>query len=582
MIANAAVQEFITCFESASGYALGPLDAEQSIRTIRSRIGNKALSLANQHAAVVASLVLLKRLLLEHADNVRGVWTVNEWTEVFWTLLESSIARTQSTHSVEGVLCSEERWAKAVVEALGETKEAVSHMQPMWWSSKAVVMSLLVLSAMISWQLSSLLVVPAKFKFLGVCFSTACIALSFWFYFRGPGHWYVVSFTEEVVTSELIEVGKHDDSFSLKKDDKETVIVQMKEEMEELKRQLEASATGSNPPMPPPAHAPPLPGQAPQGPPDVSGLDAELKQLEAPNDFQGQPNNRVQERPLKIKVTRASNFSDFGWNLNDSVSLSALDDLPDYEGAIGNISEIGSDGFFQVTLLSGDIVDFLLAGNLAKPKPVASVGCPKQDTASALRDETGEDSNWAAAPLSGQEEALNFNQWHSRLASDFPRAGADIYRKIRSSGAASVRSFVTEFFTMEQRSGPVFQQRFEQASQIDFKVAQCESHSQLMEMLGTDDGVEVSLRSLAAWIHHRRTGDSEASNSMLAVRGPGSGADIAPNWLVTESGIHSKLEYQRLERGKAPKGAGKGKPGKDKDSKTGGEPKGKAKAKKKE
>ena len=82
---------------------------------------------------------------------------------------------------------------------------------------------------------------------------------------------------------------------------------------------------------------------------------------------------------------------------------------------------------------------------------------------------------------------------------------------------------------MEQRSGPVFQQRFVQASQVDFKVAECETHSQLMEMLGTDDGVEVTLRSLAAWIHHRRTGDSEAFNFMLAVRGPGSGADIAPN-----------------------------------------------------
>ena len=100
-----------------------------------------------------------------------------------------------------------------------------------------------------------------------------------------------------------------------------------------------------------------------------------------------------------------------------------------------------------------------------------------------------------------------------------------------------------------------------------------------MEMLGTDDGVEVTLRSLAAWIHHRRTGDSEASNFMLAVRGPGSGADIAPNWLVSESGVQSKLEYERLGRGKTPKGGGKGKPGKDK---TGSGPKAKAEAKKKE
>jgi len=75
-----------------------------------------------------------------------------------------------------------------------------------------------------------------------------------------------------------------------------------------------------------------------------------------------------------------------------------------------------------------------------------------------------------------------------------------------------------------------------------------------MEMLSTDDVLEVSLRSLAAWIHHRRTGDSEAANHMLAVRGPGSGTDIAPTWLVTDSGVQSTQEFQRHQRGK---GAGK-------------------------
>ena len=94
-------------------------------------------------------------------------------------------------------------------------------------------------------------------------------------------------------------------------------------------------------------------------------------------------------------------------------------------------------------------------------KSFAGVGCPKRAAAAALCDEAVEDSNCVAAPSSSQEEVLNFNLWHSRLASSFPRAVPDIYRKIRSSGAASVRSFITEFFSMEKRSGPIFQQRFE-------------------------------------------------------------------------------------------------------------------------
>ena len=128
---------------------------------------------------------------------------------------------------------------------------------------------------------------------------------------------------------------------------------------------------------------------------------------------------------------------------------------------------------------------------------------------------------------------------------------------------------MTDFFPIDQRSGPLFQSKFEQASQIDFRVAECGSHSQLIEMLSTDDVLEVSLRSLAAWIHHRRTGDSEAANHMLAVRGPGSGADIAPTWLVTESGVQSTQEFKRHQRGK---GAGKAPSKKGDSAKPGAKP----------
>jgi len=329
-----------------------------------------------------------------------------------------------------------------------------------------------------------------------------------------------------------------------------------------------------------------------------------------------------------------------------TVVTKGLVELSELNGTAGTISAALAGGLFQVTLQSGDVLDFLEASNLGRPEPacirsglasyvplaaVASsslksqagtllqkleslkaqasvdpiwharfwvevslvqdlspalralfeghgyigpktvtppradaltgelrslslVGAPAHGTAAALWDDDSAEPVPADITAEGIENALNFKQWHSRLAGDFSRAAPDIYRKIRSNGASSVRSYVTDFFPIDQRSGPLFQSKFEQASQIDFRVAECGSQSQLMEMLSTDDVLEVSLRSLAAWIHLRRTGDSEAANHMLAVRGPGSGADIAPTWLVTESGVQSTQEFNRHQHRK---GAGK-------------------------
>lgn len=36
---------------------------------------------------------------------------------------------------------------------------------------------------------------------------------------------------------------------------------------------------------------------------------------------------------------------------------------------------------------------------------------------------------------------------------------------------------------------------------------------------------------------------------MLGVRAPGANADIAPKWLLDDANAHSKLEWQRSERG---------------------------------
>ena len=41
----------------------------------------------------------------------------------------------------------------------------------------------------------------------------------------------MVSVVDKVITSELVKIGKRDDTFNLKQDEKEAIIVHMKEEV---------------------------------------------------------------------------------------------------------------------------------------------------------------------------------------------------------------------------------------------------------------------------------------------------------------------------------------------------------------
>ena len=101
-----------------------------------------------------------------------------------------------------------------------------------------------------------------------------------------------------------------------------------------------------------------------------------------------------------------------------------------------------------------------------------------------------------------------------------------------------------------------------------------------MTLLATDDLLEINVRSLAAWLHFKRTGDADAADSMLAVRAPGSMMDVAPNWLLTAAANHSTAEFKRKQRSGG-KGGTTGKSTSGKGGKKGGaEAKAKADAKK--
>ena len=90
------------------------------------------------------------------------------------------------------------------------------------------------------------------------------------------------------------------------------------------------------------------------------------------------------------------------------------------------------------------------------------------------------------------------------------------------------------------------------------------TQAEAMMLLAGEDHLEIKMRRMAAHVHFGRTNDPVSTAMMLAVRPPGAGCDIAPNWLVSEVTTYSKAEHQRWQRvtqrgrGRGPKGGPKG------------------------
>ena len=83
---------------------------------------------------------------------------------------------------------------------------------------------------------------------------------------------------------------------------------------------------------------------------------------------------------------------------------------------------------------------------------------------------------------------------------------------------------------------------------MDYLLGGCKTQTELLTKLASDDALELHLRRLASYVYEMRTKDKVGAAAMLAVRPPGSSADLAPTWLVSEATAHSKAEYQRDER----------------------------------
>ena len=176
--------------------------------------------------------------------------------------------------------------------------------------------------------------------------------------------------------------------------------------------------------------------------------------------------------------------------------------------------------------------------------------------------------------------------WHLKLPADLQRAAPELYRNIRAEGVSSVRQWVNEQHAgLEAKNTTQFQDLFMAATIIDFELADCKTEAELMSRLATSDTLEIHLRKMGAFIYYRRTKDKTGANRMLGLRAPGSQTDIAPKWMLDDANVHSKTEYQRLERGqklnRLEQGDGGGKKGGGKGGKGGGKGGGRGKPTKK-
>ena len=176
--------------------------------------------------------------------------------------------------------------------------------------------------------------------------------------------------------------------------------------------------------------------------------------------------------------------------------------------------------------------------------------------------------------------AAGYARWSSSLPVDYKRAAAEIYRNLRQQGSSSTREWLVQNHT-GYKGGSEWQSLWTMACQVDFELGGVTNDAELQQKLGTSDSLEMNLRHLAAFVYEKRTGDKSGAAEIRAVVAPGSNADIAPGWLVTDATVHSKAEFQRSERVQTEarrrptaaarggaalhgKGRGKGK-GKDKD-----------------
>lgn len=168
----------------------------------------------------------------------------------------------------------------------------------------------------------------------------------------------------------------------------------------------------------------------------------------------------------------------------------------------------------------------------------------------------------------GSLAQVSANRWTTQLPIDFKRSALEIFRNVRSMGCVTVRDWVSQNYS-GQRNSDIWVDLWTIATMLDYRIADAAVHGDqgAVNLLNSDDAIELAFRRLASYIHVERTGDTNARLRMLGQAAPGMKADIASSWLVDECATASKQEHQRNERVKPNRWKKKGNKGDGKNAK---------------
>lgn len=148
-------------------------------------------------------------------------------------------------------------------------------------------------------------------------------------------------------------------------------------------------------------------------------------------------------------------------------------------------------------------------------------------------------------------------RWQNQLRPDLRRAAPEIYLNFRAEGVSNTREWVHREFDAMKNSES-FGDYWHLATELDFRLDRCSSEAAKLELLASDDRMEMQLRRLAAKVHELRTCDKDAAMHMLAISLPGRRRDIAPSWMVSEAQLHSEHNHLQTERASKSRGGGGG------------------------
>ena len=82
---------------------------------------------------------MFKAFLIEKRSALEVEWSVDDWADAFWELLETSVPHTLCGQACPDILNDTDRWAEAVEVALRVTTEVIVHRVDTSWTHKYII-----------------------------------------------------------------------------------------------------------------------------------------------------------------------------------------------------------------------------------------------------------------------------------------------------------------------------------------------------------------------------------------------------------------------------------------------------------